>query len=973
MAADTMPEGELSREALDGAETPAKPAPKKPRATTTKKPAAGDKATSARAAAKKPRAETPTRLTPKAAALPREVGGLLFAALALLIFLSVVSFNPADLLPEAVGTHNLIGPVGARLGDGLLSLFGLGAFAVDGLLWYLAAMMLLGKRLDWHPAELIGQALVTLAAAMIAHLALAQYLFFAHKPGGWFGALGAELSRGLFGTVGTSILSVCMLLFGLMLVTDLSLSTITRTIAAQCHRAWTYVLYRWQVHKEFRRRLAEEHDRLRAMERGENVEEVARAEAALANTPIGKPVYKFEANFEDDVQERLADRLGRLFRRQPAPVEEVVAEPVEAPKTRTRKKPAAPDVGVVEDIGADPIPAEEPWSMGELPGIAQRRGEPSRIADTDPTPAVDDARSSTLNVDEDDLLDEELDAYEAALAAEQAELGHTEISGALGDEGDFGPRIIAPSAKEQSRELARLLAEDGPGGVLFKPQLRGSFELPPLSYLSYEDTNESGVDPDVLRQMAAQIEKTLRDFKVDGQIRDICPGPVITMFEFSPAAGVKLSKIANLADDLAMALSALSVRIVAPIPGKGVVGIEVPNPTREMVFMKEILASPVFVDSTKMALPMGLGKDTSGQPVVTDLARMPHLLVAGSTGSGKSVAVNTMITSLLYRNSPDDVRMIMVDPKMLEFSIYADIPHLLLPVVTDPKKATLALNWAVQEMERRYQKLADMSVRNVKGYNQKIEGLTKEAEEDAARGVEDSRAMAMLGLDAEGKPEHVRLPYIVVIIDEFADLMMTASKDVETAVARLAQKARAAGIHLILATQRPSTDVITGLIKANFPTRIALRVTSKTDSRVILDSNGAENLLGNGDMLFVPPGSSHIQRVHGAYVSETEIEKVVAFLKKQGKPQYDESILIDPEGEDEDKSPIEDKERDEHYFDAVRLVVSTRQASISMIQRKLRVGYNRSARMVEMMEIEGLVAPADGSKPREVIVDVSPY
>ncbi|MEC9399183.1 MAG: FtsK/SpoIIIE domain-containing protein, partial [Myxococcota bacterium] len=310
--------------------------------------------------------------------------------------------------------------------------------------------------------------------------------------------------------------------------------------------------------------------------------------------------------------------------------------------------------------------------------------------------------------------------------------------------------------------------------------------------------------------------------------------------------------------------------------------------------------------------------------------------------------------------------------KMLEFSIYADIPHLLLPVVTDPKQATVALNWTVQEMEKRYQKLADLNVRNIKGYNKKVAKLTEQAQEDSENGLDDSKAMRSLGLNAQGEPEHTHIPYIVVIIDEFADLMMTASKDVETAVARLAQKARAAGIHLILATQRPSTDVITGLIKANFPTRIALRVTSKTDSRVILDSNGAENLLGNGDMLFVPPGTSYVQRVHGAYVSEVEIEQVVDFHKSQGEPQYNDAILAaeDEEGGD---NPLEDMERDEHYEDAVRLVVESSQASISMIQRKLRVGYNRAARMVEMMEVEGLVSPPDGCKPREVLVDVSPY
>ncbi|WP_246099118.1 DNA translocase FtsK [Persicimonas caeni] len=494
--------------------------------------------------------------------------------------------------------------------------------------------------------------------------------------------------------------------------------------------------------------------------------------------------------------------------------------------------------------------------------------------------------------------------------------------------------------------------------------------MPPLSFLDYDDSDGVDVDTEALRSMAAQIEQTLSDFKVEGQIVEICPGPVITMFEFSPAPGVKISKIARLSDDLAMALAAYSVRIVAPIPGKGVVGIEVPNPTREMVWLKEIIADDVF-QGNEMQLPMALGKGTEGEPVTADLAKMPHLLVAGATGSGKSVAVNTMIVSLLYMNSPEDVRMIMVDPKMLEFNIYEDIPHLLLPVVTDPKQATVALNWVVNEMEQRYQKLADLGVRNLKGYNKKVERLTKQAELDHLDGKEESAAMRELDIDHNGKATHERMPYLVVVIDEFADLMMTASKDVEQAVARLAQKARAAGIHVILATQRPSTDVITGLIKANFPTRMALRVTSKTDSRVILDSNGAENLLGNGDMLFVPPGTSNLKRVHGAFVSENEIHQIVDFLKEQGDPQYDESILV--EEDEEEESPLEQEwEKDEYYDDAVKVVVDSGKASISMIQRKLRVGYNRAARMVDRMAAEGIVGESDGCRPREVLVDTVP-
>jgi S-DNA-T family DNA segregation ATPase FtsK/SpoIIIE len=472
---------------------------------------------------------------------------------------------------------------------------------------------------------------------------------------------------------------------------------------------------------------------------------------------------------------------------------------------------------------------------------------------------------------------------------------------------------------------------------------------------------------------ARMLEKKLLDFGVEGDVVEVKPGPVVTMYEFSPAPGVKVNKIANLQDDLAMALQAVSIRIVAPIPGRGVVGIEIPNKERVTVYLKEIIADEAF-QKTGGKLPMALGKDIFGQVVVSDLARMPHLLVAGSTGSGKSVSINTMILSLLYRASPEDVRLIMIDPKMLELSIYEGIPHLLLPVVTNPKKASLALAWAVREMERRYQLMAAKGVRNIDGYNRKLAKEAKDAadapavtEEPGFEGDEEAEIPALIIPEPEQQLEHGHLPYIVVIVDELADLMMVAGREIEESIARLAQMARAAGIHLILATQRPSVDVITGLIKANFPTRISFKVFSRIDSRTILDSMGAEALLGMGDMLFLPPGVGYLQRVHGAFVSELEVQRVVEFLARQGDPAYDKSILAPPPasaGGDE-----EDQEYDQLWDDALRIVSETRLASISMLQRRLRVGYNRAARMIEKMEQEGIVGPSDGSgKPREVLI-----
>jgi S-DNA-T family DNA segregation ATPase FtsK/SpoIIIE len=470
----------------------------------------------------------------------------------------------------------------------------------------------------------------------------------------------------------------------------------------------------------------------------------------------------------------------------------------------------------------------------------------------------------------------------------------------------------------------------------------GGFQLPPVSFLDEPDKGPVSADDENLRMLSRMLEKKLEDFGVQGNVVAVSPGPVITTFEYAPAPGVKINKVANLADDLALALRATSVRIVAPIPGKAVIGIEIPNQDRETVHFKEVVVSPAFANA-KSKLTLGLGKDIVGQPVVAEMDRMPHLLIAGATGAGKSVALNTMICSLLYKATPREVKMIMVDPKRIELSFYDGIPHLITPVVTDVKKATNALFWAVREMERRYELLSEKKVRNIAQYNQKI---LKEK-------------------PAEGETPPEPLPLIVIIIDELADLMMVASRDVEVALTRLAQMARAAGIHLILATQRPSVDVLTGIIKANFPTRLSFQVSSKTDSRTILDCNGAEALLGKGDMLFLPPGTGRLQRIHGAYISEAELTRVTDFLKAQEQPQYDDKVTEAgpaPEGEEDDG------ERDERYDDAVALVTQQGQASISMVQRHLRIGYNRAARIIETLEREGIIGPADGAKPREVLV-----
>jgi DNA segregation ATPase FtsK/SpoIIIE, S-DNA-T family len=501
-----------------------------------------------------------------------------------------------------------------------------------------------------------------------------------------------------------------------------------------------------------------------------------------------------------------------------------------------------------------------------------------------------------------------------------------------------------------------------------------SSELPAMSLLDEPGPREQSYSDEALEAMSRLVEIKLRDFGIEVEVVAVQPGPVITRFELRPAPGVKVSQISNLSKDLARALSAISVRVVEIIPGKPVVGLEIPNEKREIVTLGEIIKSKAY-DEIASPMALALGKDIGGAPMVADLARMPHLLIAGTTGSGKSVGINAMVLSLLYKASPEHVRLIMIDPKMLELSVYEGIPHLLAPVVTDMKQAANALRWCVAEMERRYQLMSMLGVRNIGGFNRKV----KEAA-DSGKPIKDPIRMQKIaqgvpGIVAEDVEELTSLPFIVVIIDELADLMMIVGKKVEELIARLAQKARASGIHLILATQRPSVDVITGLIKANIPTRIAFQVSAKVDSRTILDQSGAESLLGHGDMLYLPPGTAIPNRVHGAFVSDQEVHRVVAALKTASAPVYIDEILEGPrnpipgfpsDDEEAGEGGTADAESDPLYDEAVKIVTETRKASISGVQRRLKIGYNRAARLVEAMEAAGLVGPLQPNGSREI-------
>jgi len=525
---------------------------------------------------------------------------------------------------------------------------------------------------------------------------------------------------------------------------------------------------------------------------------------------------------------------------------------------------------------------------------------------------------------------------------------------------------IAPALEKSERaerEVQIPLFQNMPSG-----------ELPPLSLLDEPRVTGKGYSPEALEALSRQVELKLKDFRIEARVVGVYPGPVITRFELEPAPGVRGSQISSLDKDIARGLSVVSVRVVDVIPGKSVVGLEIPNQHREMVFLSEILRSKEY-DKASSALTLALGKDIGGRPSVVDVARMPHLLVAGTTGSGKSVALNAMILSLLYKASAKDVRMIMIDPKMLELSVYEGIPHLLAPVVTDMKEASNALRWCVAEMERRYKLMAAVGVRNLAGYNRKVREAL-----DAGQPIPDPLFNVAKAAPGEHPKPLDTMPHIVVIIDEFADMMMVARKSVEELIARLAQKARAAGIHLILATQRPSVDVITGLIKANIPTRVAFQVSSKIDSRTILDQSGAETLLGHGDMLYLPPGTANTERLHGAFVSDEEVHRVVKYLREtHGKPVYLDGILDETQELGDGRIVGEtglleeaNGEADEFYDMAVRIVTETRRASISGVQRRLKIGYNRAARLIEVMEAAGIVSAPEHNGNRSVLAPAPP-
>jgi DNA segregation ATPase FtsK/SpoIIIE, S-DNA-T family len=948
--------------------------------------------------AAKTKAETPRANRAEPQSRRREISGVVMLAFGLFAGLSMASMQ--------IGGHQMMGPGGAATASGLYGLAGVAAYLFIAGLLLMAVRCFRGRAFVDGAREGLGGVILLASAAVLLHLPFTGVEVAQHGPGGLLGQWMGEVAASFIGVVGAALAASTALVVSLLLVTEISTHEVAVVLGWALRQAARGTLAglrgAWRIARAAfpEKDDAERADAERAEERARSldIKVIAAERRAVARDA--------ELDEMDDAGRAAEDGIPAFGDDQPS-------EGVRVGEARVLRNAArnAVDEGRASMAG---IFAE----MAAVERVAEAHDE-----DEDEDEHVEDApeeKEEKIVAAQAPKADRPFVAMHNVPQASEAAAADTEEMEAVAASTANGPIIVEAAPVIADRGAAMLAkprpaAADGPG---FIKLTSGAYQLPGTEMLEYLPPQAHDTDKQALYDMAERLEQAMSNYGVRGKVKEIHMGPVVTMYEFAPAPGTRTGKIQNLEKDLAMALEAQAVRIVAPIPGKAVVGVEVPNKTREMVYLKEILQDECFTGSTSK-LQVALGKDIKGAPVSVNLSKMPHLLVAGTTGSGKSVAVNGMITSILYNASPEDVRFIMVDPKMLELSIYEGIPHLLLPVVTDPKKANLALRWAVDEMERRYELLAKTGVRDIASYNAKLEVLLKgESEKKAASvaakkvrvviaGADGTEQEVDLDTDAEmtldeengvvaaeapsdedlsdaaakvqafveakaAEPLPRKLPYIVIVIDEFADLMMVAPKDVETSVARIAQKARAAGLHLILATQRPSVDVITGLIKANFPSRIALQVASKIDSRTVLDTSGAETLLGNGDMLFSDRGMK-LRRIHGAFLSDDEVHRVVDFLKTQAKPVYDMDILKPrPEDGDGEGAPVDDF-HDELYDQALAIVCETRQASVSYIQRRLQIGYNRAARLVEHMEREGIVGAANGAKPREVLAPPGEY
>jgi DNA segregation ATPase FtsK/SpoIIIE, S-DNA-T family len=829
-----------------------------------------------------------------------EVIGLFCIGIGLVLLLALFSYDRRDPSWNTASSRTLIsnwiGPLGANLSNALYQSFGYIALLVPVLFFALAYWLIRYARIQFSWFKTAGLLVILLSLAGLLSVIDASKESSFHW-GGWIGYLlvygeGFGLAKFLH-SIGATIVLVLTFITGLMMATPLSLVGLMMQLSEKEQQAGVLATIRerynvWQQNRQLLKQELAEQD---ARERKDR-EATARAKDEIKITQSGVQVKPQTPVVEESKKSSLAGALSPAFSKFGASVAAALS------REKTGEKTA-----------------------NELAVTAQA---PS-------------GKTSAVSRDEDDIDDTaESDDWAEDADSQAMTPGQRSVLEMVSTVSVKRPELVEEKAAPKPLALVQTAA----------PTV-AEYKLPATDIL-VPPAPRSEIADEELKERAIQLAEKCREFNVSGQVKQISPGPVVTTFEFKPDPGVKYSRITGLVDDLCLGLKAESIRIDR-IPGKSTVGIEVPNIKRQTIRLREVVESSKFVESSSK-LTLALGKTIDGSNYVADLTKMPHLLIAGATGAGKSVALNSILVSLLYKASPDEVKMILVDPKRLELGLYADIPHLLTPIVTDAKRASYSLRWAVSEMENRYKHLAAFGVRNIDQYNHDVCG--PQAHHAVPEGEEPPKA----------------LPYIVVVIDELADLMMVAARDVEESITRLAQMARAVGIHLVLATQRPSVDVITGLIKANFPSRISFRVSSKVDSRTIIDSNGAEGLLGQGDMLFLPPGTSRLVRVHGAYVDEKEVKRICDHARAQSKPAYDNKIVMsEKEAEGEDMNGG-DLKRDEKYEEAVRIVIEMGRASTSVLQRRLRIGYGRAASIIDMMHREGIVGPEDGSKPRQVLV-----
>ena len=870
------------------------------------------------------RINSPTAMGAHLARVAKESGLILAIGINLFLLLALVSYDPRDPGWSHLGyqskVNNLTGISGAWVADFAISLFGLAAYLLPFLV-ILPAVRFIRRRgagllgaIPFVMLRTTGAALMLVSLASLASLHLSnEALQYPFTAGGLVGQALSDLTVIWLNMVGGSVVHWTLFLFGLTLYAEVS----WRTALESC---------------------------------GDLILKASGSISGLVSA----------ARRGDSSQDGVEPQA-REVRSQPS-------RSTHQPVAR-RAEPESTETDSVENARTEPQPSR---AAPESEAVIRARTEPFAGAFKDED---DDARvepSFSL-----DGLDQDEEDPEPPWAsndeAERAEPGAQRTESVLAEsESPLGSSRRSVKIVPLSESHKPLVEdEDHPGDSKAGATSRKSAPvIPSLDLLDPPELQtDTGFTEEELEDMSRLLEEKLKDFGVIAEVVEVNPGPVITRFEIQPAPGVKASKISNLARDLARSMAVMSVRVVEVIPGKSVVGIEIPNSSRQTVRLSEVLNAKPYLEASSR-LTLALGNDIAGNPVVANLAKMPHLLVAGTTGSGKSVGVNAMLLSLLFKATPDEVRLMLVDPKMLELSIYDGIPHLLTPVITDMKEAAGGLRWCVAEMERRYRLMAKMGVRNIAGFNEKL-AKAQAAGEPLRDPLWNPQEQ---GLDPdEPAPYLESLPYIVVVVDEFADMMMMVGKKVEELIARIAQKARAAGIHLILATQRPSVDVITGLIKANVPTRIAFQVSSKIDSRTILDQSGAENLLGYGDMLYLPAGTSVPNRVHGAFVSDDEVHRTVEAWKAVGSPVYIDEILTEPGGEGGGASGnLFDDEADPLYDEAVAFVTESRKASISSVQRKLKIGYNRAARMIESMEAAGVITEAGSNGQREVLAPPPP-